>query len=250
MFFSREGGSGGAENAALRPISAAHAAEWGICMKKLALAPLLLALALLLTACGVGGAVASRLVQGNLDAIYFGEPGEDYLELVNATPEDIEETYQQGMEVEAQTFAYYYSVDYLPDDLLAEIADMYKQIYQSAKYEVGTASELSDGSYAVPVTVYPLNILELVNERGAEYTEAYNAQFTDGQIASMTEEEYMEYDAGWARTIVQCCLDCIPDMDYMEPESLVIQVAQDSDGYWRMNEDDFAAFDAVVIYYP
>ncbi len=220
-------------------------------MKKLGLAALLLAAALALSACGgPAAAMASRLVKGNLDAVYFGTAEEDYLALVDSSAAEIEAMYEQGMEVEAQAFALYYGVDYLTDELTDELADMYKQIYQSARYEVGTASEMADGSYGVPVRVWPLDIIQLVNERAGAYLDEYNSQFTDEQVAAMTEEEYQAYDTGWARAIIQCCLDSLPDMGYMEERSMVIQVMQDEDGLWNIYRDDFVSLDEAIIYYP
>ena len=126
-------------------------------MKKSILAmSLVLALVLALSLAGCGTAMTDAstvLVQGNLDEIYLGKYDPAFLELVNTTEEQAEANYIQGLETEADYFAYYFSIDYMDDTLQDEIVELYKEIYSHSRYEVGEATKVDDSTYGVPVTI-------------------------------------------------------------------------------------------------
>lgn len=65
-----------------------------------------LALLLPLSACGGGLSAddAKLYVQGILDENYLGKSDPDFLQLIDSTEEDVEETYAGSLETEAQFF--------------------------------------------------------------------------------------------------------------------------------------------------
>ena len=136
---------------------------------------LVLVMALTLTACGGGVTAkdATALVQGNLDEIYLGKFDPEYLKLVDITEADARETYEEGLEVEAEVFAYYFDISNMTDEIKAEIIDLYKEIYAWSKYTVGEASKLDESTYAVKVVVSPLDIFVLVDEAFDEAMEPF-----------------------------------------------------------------------------
>lgn len=213
---------------------------------------LVLVMALTLTACGGGVTAkdATALVQGNLDEIYLGKFDPEYLELVDITEADARETYEEGLEVEAEVFAYYFDISNMTDEIKAEIIDLYKEIYAWSKYTVGEASKLDESTYAVKVVVSPLDIFVLVDEAFDEAMEPFYTKYANVDISAMSDDEYNAYDKEWADAVIALCREKLPEMGYLEDRSLVIQVTLDEDDYWVMSGDDFNSLDEIIIEYP
>ena len=49
---------------------------------------------------------------------------------------------------------------------------------------------------------------------------------------------------------IQLCRDNLDSIGYLEPQEMVVQVKQDSDGLWTIYDDDFNRIDVAMIYYP
>ena len=214
---------------------------------------LALVLALSLAGCGTAMTDASTvLVQGNLDEIYLGKYDPAFLELVNTTEEQAEANYIQGLETEADYFAYYFSIDYMDDTLQDEIVELYKEIYSHSRYEVGEATKVDDSTYGVPVTIYPIDIMQTVYDQADAAIAEFNASYSDDEMYLIENDEaaYAEYDAAWARMWIQLCRDNLDSIGYLEPQEMVVQVKQDSDGLWTIYDDDFNRIDVAMIYYP
>ena len=211
-----------------------------------------LALILSLAACGGGITAdsATDLIQGNLDVLYLGKFDPDYLELVDITENEAEETYLDGLSVEAEYFTNYFGIEYVTDELEADIIDLYKDIYAQSKYTVNPATKIDESTFGVKVVVEPLDIFSLVDEDWDEGMAAYYDQYGDVDLSTLSEEAYQACDALWAECILALCREKLPEMGYMEEKSLVIQVTQDDDGYWSMLGDDFTKLDEIIIYYP
>lgn len=213
---------------------------------------LVLVMALTLTACG-GGVTASDakdLVQGNLDEIYLGKFDPEYLKLVDITEEEARQTYEEGLEVEAEMFAYYFDIYNMTDELKEEIIELYQEIYAQSKYTVGEASKLDESTFAVKVQVSPLDIFELVVDASEEALQPFFDKYENVDIASMSDEEYDAYDKEWADAVLDLCWEKLPEMGYGDERSLVIQVTVDEDDYWVMSGDDFNNLDEIIITYP
>lgn len=220
--------------------------------KRILALSLALVTAIALCACSDSGnaTTATTLVQGNLDEIYLGKFDPKYLMLVDITEDEANETYLGGLEYEAYVFAHYFNVEYLTDDLKAEIVDLYKEIYSYSKYTVNDATKLDDNTYAVKVQVEPLNIFQLVVDDFDEEMAPFYEKYADTDFSSMTDEEYQAYDAEWTEAIIDLCYEKLADIGYMDERSIVIQVEKDEEGYWVMSGDDFYNFDDIIIYYP
>lgn len=213
---------------------------------------LVLVMVLTLTACG-GGVTASDakdLVQGNLDEIYLGKFDPEYLKLVDITEEEARQTYEEGLEVEAEMFAYYFDIYNMTDELKEEIIELYQEIYAQSKYTVGEASKLDESTFAVKVQVSPLDIFELVVDASEEALQPFFDKYENMDIASMSDEEYDAYDKEWADAVLDLCWEKLPEMGYGDERSLVIQVTLDEDDYWVMSGDDFNNLDEIIITYP
>ncbi len=214
---------------------------------------LLLALALGLFGCSLLGVTATdavQLVQGNLDGIYLGKYDASYLKLVDMTQAEGEEAYEAALRTEAEYFIGYYGIEYPTEALYGEIIELYRDIYAKADFTVSDAAKIDDKTFGVKVQVRPLDIFELLYENWDAYSADVFADYTDEQVAAMNEEEYQAYDALWAQTILSTCRALLPQMGTMEEQSLVVQVEQDSDGFWMIKDSDLSAIDALIIYYP
>lgn len=216
------------------------------------LAALLLAVLLAFGCAGcsaVSDMLAVTLVEGNLDAIYRNETTENYLKLVSSTEEEIEEMYLEGLEASAEVFAYYFDIDYLTDELESELEDLYKTLFLKAKYTVGDASKVNDNTYAVSVTIEPLNIFELVIEDYEALLDTFNAKYADVDAESLTEEQYMEIDADYAAMVMELVNSKLPEAGYSDPVQMLISVECEDD-VWSISSDSLADFDAKLITYP
>lgn len=190
------------------------------------------------------------LVQGNLEELYLGVYDEKYIELVNTTEAECVENYEDGIESEAEYFAYYYDIEYLTDELKSEIKDMYRKIYSYSNFNVGAASKLDDRTYAVKIEIYPINIFELVEEQFDEKIQEFYDKYEGVDVDAMTEEEYMLYDYAWAKCILDMCYSVMPEISYDDVQTLAVQIIKGDDDIWRIADNDMAAIDNLIIAYP
>ena len=192
--------------------------------KRVTAAALSLTFVLSLSACGGGLSAddATTYVQGILDENYKGVYDPDFLELI----------------------------DDLTDELKAEVVDMYKQVYAKAKYTVDTATEVDDGTFGVKVTVEPLDVFDRVAEALWGDTPDARAEALYSQdVDSMTDEEYAAYDAEWCRLVIDLTLEKLPEAEYLEAQSKVVQITLGDDNYWSLDEQDFSDLDWLILDY-
>lgn len=211
-----------------------------------------LALLLPLSACGGGLSAddAQLYVQGVLDENYLGKADPDFLKLIDSTEEETEEVYAGSMETEAQFFLDSFVESELSqeeqDRLLEELSAMYRQIYAHSKYTVESASEVDDTTFGVKVTVEPIDIFhQVADELNNGAADELNSRYPD----QMTDEEYMAYEVEWVELFMDLTHEKLPQLDYLEPQTLLVQVALGDDDYWTIPDEDFWAVDALVIDY-
>lgn len=211
-----------------------------------------LALLLPLSACGGGLSAddAKCYVQGVLDENYLGKSDPDFLELIDSTEEEVAEVYAGSLETEAQFFLDSFVESELSqeeqDRLLEELSTMYRQIYAHSKYAVESASQVDDTTFGVKVTVEPIDIFHQVAEAlNSGAADELNSRYPD----QMTDEEYLAYEVEWVELFMDLTYEKLPQLDYLEPQTLLVQVALGEDDYWTIPDDDFWAVDALVIDY-
>lgn len=211
---------------------------------------LLLALVLALSLCACGGGFAddvTTLVRGNLDELYLGSFDEEYMKLVSATQEECQQSYEDGMGVEADFFAYYFGIE-LTEDQRAEVIEMYKEIYAKSSYTVNDAEKEDENTYRVKVDIQPIDLFVLVDEVWEETVSEFNANYKD--VNTMTDAEYEAYLDDAARMIIDLCKSKMPDMGNLETKTVYVQVTKDSNNYWSITDDDMGALDEAMISYP
>ena len=210
--------------------------------------------ALSLTACsGYSAEDATVLVKGNLDIIYLGEYTDAYLKSVNATEAEAQEIYQNNLEGESDYFLYYYDMEEVSDELYQEVVELQKEIYSHAQYEVLPATKQSDGTFAVKVTFQPIDIHVQVDEEWDDFINAFNASYADVDPDAMSDEEWEAfwpaYNDDYNRQVIELVRSKLPTLGYGEEESVVIQVAQDEDGYYTPDDNGLSSFDTLLITY-
>ena len=211
-----------------------------------------LALLLPLSACGGGLSAddAQLYVQGILDENYLGKSDPDVLKLIDGTEDEVEEVYAGSLETEAQFFLDSFVESELSqeeqDRLLEELSTMYRQIYAHSKYMVESASQVDDTTFGVKVTVEPIDIFhQVADELNNGAADELNSRYPD----QMTDQEYMAYEVEWVELFMDLTYEKLPQLDYLEPQTLLVQVALGDGDYWTIPDEDFWAVDALVIDY-
>ena len=102
---------------------------------------------------------AETYIQGLLDASYLGQYNQEYLDLADITEEESRtEDYEWNTAAEAEILREYLAIQ-STDASIQKSVDLIKEIYSHSKYSVTGASKLEDGSYAVTVSIQPMDIL-------------------------------------------------------------------------------------------
>ena len=218
-------------------------------MKKMKVMALALAAALCLgLRSGCGSFSASELVKSNLDLIYLDQYSDDYLKKVGLDKEQAEQQYEGGLEMEAEYFADLFSIelDTCGDEVRQQIIDLYRQIYTHSKYEVGTESRSGD-TYLVQLTVYPIDIFQKVADEDTDsFWENMQTRADAGEFADMTDEEY---EVAWAQAVIDMVAARIDSIDYLDPQTISVQVVKDDDGVYSIDTSDFNRIDSLMIAY-
>lgn len=219
-------------------------------MKKIRIVALLMVVAMsaaLLTGCG-GSIPAKELVQGNLDAVYLGKYSEEYLKMVDIDKAQAEKDYESGIETEVEYFAQYFAIDLsmCSDSTKEKIADLYRDIYAKSKYEVGSESSNGD-TYLVELTVYPIDIFEkIINEDADDFDTLWQARVDDGEFDEMSDAELME---AWTQAIIELVSARIPNIGYLDPQTISVQVTKNDDETYAIDDGDFQRIDSLIIQY-
>lgn len=207
-------------------------------------------LCLSLTGCGGFSDTVKILVQGNLDEIYLGQANADYLKLIKSDEKEAQENYIGGLETEAEFFISYFGIEYPTEELMGEIVEMYKQIYAHSMYIVNDPAKLDDDTYAVKIQISPIDIFKLVSDNFDDGMDEFYSKYEQVDIDAMSEEEYARFDLDWAHAIIKLVYEQLPNVGYLEEQSIAIQVAKNKDGIWTITDNDLGSIDNAIIYYP
>lgn len=220
------------------------------------LASVLLAAALfcLLAACGdVTPEQARTYIQGDLDSCYLGQYNQDYLDLVEMTAAEAEEkNYVWNTTAEAEILMDYFDI-YPTDTSTEQAVALIRDIYALSKYEVGAASKLEDGSYAVTVTVQPMDILVRYvsrNDAASIWSAALDRHgiYSQEALDAMSDADYEALENDYAAAVLDGIRALLPEMGYGPEQSVVLQLKLEDDTY-TLVETDWQHFDGMVIDY-
>lgn len=191
---------------------------------------------------------ANIYVKGILDTIYLGQQSEDFLDITKvSTFSQLGEEFENGMKAEASYFTYYFNLSTSLESLEAELIDMYKNIYKSAKYEVSPSS-LIDDVYYVDVIVSPIDVIyKVVEEDLTVYIENFKASAENGDFDNLSKEEYDEL---YASGIIEMVQERILTLGYDKPQTITVEVtASSEDGLFYIRGNSLAEIDKVIIKY-
>ena len=213
------------------------------------------AMSLSLAACGLGGVSDSdavTFVQGNLDAYYLGQYNDDYLKLMDMTEEEAAEDHAWNVEQEAQIMMTAFEM-YATETTTAKMEELVEEIYSHSKYEVKSANKLDDGSYAVSVTVYPIDILVQYTSSTDHYAIWENLLTEHGittqeDLDAMSDSDYEAMEDAYADTIIQGIRDLMPSIGYEPEQSVVLQLQLEGNVYTPV-ETDWQNLDAMIVDY-
>lgn len=227
-------------------------------------------LALGLSACrdlsgGITTDDAKQCVQVEMDTTYKG----DFAGFVdfynNVTTSDARDQYDANVEGEASYFLYALGLDSLEDEndsvpasdlQLHRAKELYEKIYAKSDYTVVSSSKQDDGTFAVKVTVRPLDILHLVVDNMDDYFTDFVTKFSaiSDDLEQMSDEEFVSwynntYAGEYYDTLLNLLEEQIPNISTMTEKSIVIQVEQDEEGYLSISTEDLQNLDRLIIDY-
>ncbi len=236
-------------------------------LKRISILSLFLLLVLSLAGCGGGKGLsaddASKCVQVELDTTYRGEFSGFVEFYENVTTSDAKKQYDANVEGEASFFLDVMGVPSLDSSnesvpasemQLHRAKELYKLIYAKSDYSIVSSSKQDDGTFAVKVTIKPLDIFDLLDENYDAGFEAFWEKFDAVDTESMTDEEYITwYNETFAPEYYDTLLDVleaqIPNIGTKEEKSIVIQVQQDEDGALFISTEDLQNLDSLIIDY-
>ena len=220
-----------------------------------------------LTGCRGGDKIstddAKKCVQVEMDTTYKGDFSGFVDFYSNVTTSDAKEQYDSKIESEAAYFMNLYGVPspedrntaLTPSDLqLYRARELYKQIYSRADYTIVSSSKQDDGTYAVKVTVRPLDIIKLVDDNFDAGFEAFWAKFDAVDVDAMTDDEYIDWYTNvlapeYYDTRLDVLEDQVPDMGTLAEKDIVIQVQLAEDESLFISNEDFSNLDWLIIDY-
>lgn len=224
--------------------------------KKLTALALSAALALGLCACGGGEKEtlssfdAKVYVDGLLRETYLGEYLPEYLELVGITESEAEYAYQTSLNVEVSNCLYYFDIDYPTDELRSDLNKLYKEIYSHARFEVTSAVEQEDGSYAVKVSVEPVDTIRLAEDKWEGALKEFYEKYPGDVQNAMTDEEYEAMDKEHAAIVLEVLQGVVEDTGNLPAEEILVQITRDEEGIYSLSTEELQKIDIRIIDYP
>lgn len=196
---------------------------------------------------------AETYIQGLLDASYLGQYNQEYLDLADITEEESRtEDYEWNTAAEAEILREYLAIQ-STDASIQKSVDLIKEIYSHSKYSVTGASKLEDGSYAVTVSIQPMDIL-IRYQNQTDVNEiwmtvlAEHGVMDQAALDAMSDEEYMALEDIYAAAVLDGIQALVPEMGYGPEQSVVLQLQLEGDTYTLVGTD-LQHLDSMIIDY-
>lgn len=191
---------------------------------------------------------AVTYVDGTIKKIYLGQFDPDYMALVDIDEAEAKEDYMQGMAAEVDFLSYYYDISSPTKELTQELTELFIEIYQHTSYEILDVAQLSDGSFAVQISVEPIDIYQRLEAEAETFLAPFYEKYPSDVWDTMTDEEYEAADQEWGRMIAELLRSLIPDIGHLPAKTLLLHVVEDKDGsFWMLDEDDLVQLDTAII---
>ena len=176
---------------------------------------------------------APDYVKSALDACYKAD-FDAYMEFTNSTKEEAEELYEQGLDTNMEASGI------LGASVSPELQEQYRQLFADilnlSKYEVGEAKEDGDG-FTVEVNVEPFIMFNDLEQELLPLLE------TEEAAALTTDDEKTQFVFQKMYELMSSKLEA---PEYGEAETVTVHIQPDDDGVQTIDEDDLAALDAAM----
>lgn len=205
---------------------------------------------------GCGGSESQRMsayIRGYMDLTYKGELNSDYAEMLEISEEEAQQQYEDGLMVEVEFFTDNIAfIEYPTEDINQKLRDLYADIYSHSDYTVGSGSLLDSGSYAVEVSIRPIDIMTRFtsDDFNAVFVELLAAHGVSDEMAlyNLSQEEYEAIDHEYAEKIIEMIAAEVDSIGYTEEKTIAVQI-RDGGEMWEPVDDDISQIDTWVIDY-
>ena len=110
-------------------------------------------------------------------------------------------------------------------------------------------AEQDDGSFAVKLSVEPINIFQLVDADWSEGMEEWYEKYPTDVINALSSAEYEAADKEYARMVLDFFWEKMADVGNEAARTITVQLEKDADGYYTINSDDLTRLDELIINY-
>lgn len=214
-------------------------------IKKSGVVVLVLVVMLSLTGCslfGNGKKQYASYVKSLLDVNYKAE-FTDYMKITGSTQEEAQKVYDDGITYLAEALMTAYGInDVEGSDIKTRFADLAKEIYSHASYEI-TETTKTDGVFQVTVTIYPIDILVITYDDVVAYIEDINGRVTAGEY---NDYELEDYETEYAQGILDILTAALPNIGNKEGVTVTVTIL-DNGEYYYISDDDFLALDKAIL---
>lgn len=191
---------------------------------------------------------AKLYVEGRLREAYQGTASAEYLEMVGETEAESQSIYENSLNLEAQVFAYLYSIEY-PNDHYSALIELYREIFKHAEFEVVAANYEEDGTILVQVDIAPIDIVQTVEAQREEATKELFEKYPAEDMNTITTEEYQAYDKEWAELLIQLYQDNLKNIGNLPTESVTVTLSKNEDGYYTLPDEEYRKLVERIIDY-
>lgn len=175
----------------------------------------------------------SGYVKGMLDSTYKGIH-EGYAASTNENTQTLQESYEAFIESESKIWLQFCGLNNeqeLPEDLLASINQLIKDLYQLTEYKVSEANHQG----TVVLTISPLNIYNDVYRDVSKFNEKFKERNNNYEFSDYTDDEFQK---AYMEPIIDIFRLHMKNPSYNDPVTLSIQVLPDSSGRYCISSED------------
>ncbi len=202
-------------------------------MKKLLLNVLILSCVIFTTACG-SSIDATAYVEASLNALYKGDY-KAYADFRKLSDKEAQEEIEgiHRTQIAASLSSYEFT-----EEQIEEYTTLETSLYALAKYEVGEAVKDDNGNYVVPVTVYPCDVLIVLDENLDALT--LEKMAADSDLDPTSSDVIYEL-------LTESLELSIKDCNYGDVVSVDLPVVKDTDGLYGITDTDLEKLENALF---
>ncbi len=179
---------------------------------------------------------ATKYITGYMEATYHNK-NDLYLETTGSTDSEADLIYEDSILYEAETFITAFELTDITDEQYSRLCDLFELVYKKTKFTVEDAKEIKTNTYNVDVVISPLNIIKLVNDELLHL------------IDNSSEDELYQINDNWNNSILDILDKNIDNIDYLEKETVSVEVTKDSNEIYDFSDDFVFEINYYMITY-